>query len=240
MPGPSLTSAVTFELIAMLAEPFRIRGSNFKMLPNPTHDFWSPGLDMMGCMRAFKKQLDIVINPIPTATRHPLLTIMHTLFTDHFTEGVLKGVLDIDVREAAHAGLDQIKAELLHTIDKRLISTITAAHLSAVLSASDMLFDAVNDLAASKEENLMKYYFNEIKPTVINGYQIVNVAQNAGGMSPVVTGAMSEAQKEERGAVWMALVFRMWCWFLLHDFDGADRCIVPNQFKGSRMPVFIG
>jgi hypothetical protein len=224
----------------MLANPFRIPASNFKMLPNPTHDFWISDLNMMDCVRAFKKRLDMLVDPIPAAVRHPILVFLLSFFTDHFTDKILSGTIDLDVREAAQAGLNLTKSELLPTIDKRLIPSIIAAHLSGVLSASDMLQTAVNDLSASKEENLMKYYFEEIKPTVKNGYANVRTANNSGGMSPTTIGTTTEAQKEEREAVWTMLVFRMWCWFLLHEFDPADRCIVPNQFKGSRMPVYIG
>ena len=38
----------------------------------------------------------------------------------------------------------------------------------------------------------------------------------------------------------VGLIFRMVCWFSLHDFDKNDVNIMPADMKGSRMPVFIG
>jgi hypothetical protein len=49
-----------------------------------------------------------------------------------------------------------------------------------------------------------------------------------------------KGEKDERGSIWMTLVWRGLCWMLLHDFDKVDKKVVPSDLKGSRMPVFIG
>lgn len=51
---------------------------------------------------------------------------------------------------------------------------------------------------------------------------------------------MTDDQKSKRGVIWLGLIFRMVCWFSLHDFDKNDINIMPADMKGSRMPVFIG
>lgn len=42
-----------------------------------------------------------------------------------------------------------------------------------------------------------------------------------------------------RDTIWCALVFRMICWLLLHDFDKKDLQIPKSELMGSRLPVFI-
>lgn len=39
--------------------------------------------------------------------------------------------------------------------------------------------------------------------------------------------------------VWCALVFRMICWLMLHDFSKPDKQISRSELLGSRMPVYI-
>lgn len=44
----------------------------------------------------------------------------------------------------------------------------------------------------------------------------------------------------KRNLIWCALVFRMICWLMLHDFDGKDFQVQPkSDLLGSRLPVFI-
>ncbi|KAK4161335.1 Mod-A [Cladorrhinum sp. PSN259] len=43
----------------------------------------------------------------------------------------------------------------------------------------------------------------------------------------------------KRDTIWFALVFRMICWLLLHDFDKKDLQIPKSELMGSRLPVFI-
>ena len=50
---------------------------------------------------------------------------------------------------------------------------------------------------------------------------------------------LTKGDKELRNTIWISLIFRMFCWLLLHDFDKADAKIVPSDLKGSRMPIFI-
>lgn len=42
-----------------------------------------------------------------------------------------------------------------------------------------------------------------------------------------------------RHTIWCALVFRMICWLLLHDFDKKDVQLPKSELLGSRLPVFI-
>lgn len=42
-----------------------------------------------------------------------------------------------------------------------------------------------------------------------------------------------------RHTIWCALMFRMICWLLLHDFDKKDKQLPKSELMGSRLPVFI-
>jgi hypothetical protein len=80
---------------------------------------------------------------------------------------------------------------------------------------------------ANKEDALLGHYFSMVRPAVVGNY---------GPDKKLLT----KVEKEERNILWISLMFRMLCWFLLHDFDKADVKIVPSDLKGSRMPIFIG
>ncbi|KAK4188922.1 hypothetical protein QBC35DRAFT_450834 [Podospora australis] len=53
------------------------------------------------------------------------------------------------------------------------------------------------------------------------------------------TFARQSANKDRREIIWCALVFRMICWLLLHDFDKKDVQLSKSELMGSRLPVFI-
>ncbi|KAM7211867.1 hypothetical protein V8F06_012742 [Rhypophila decipiens] len=42
-----------------------------------------------------------------------------------------------------------------------------------------------------------------------------------------------------RHTIWCALMFRMICWLLLHDFDKKDKQLPKSELMGSRLSVFI-
>lgn len=48
----------------------------------------------------------------------------------------------------------------------------------------------------------------------------------------------NEGDSEGNG-IWCALVFRMICWLLLHNFDKMDKQISKSESIGSRLPVYI-
>lgn len=47
------------------------------------------------------------------------------------------------------------------------------------------------------------------------------------------------ATEVRRHTIWSALVFRMICWLLLHDFDKKDVQLPKSELLGSRLSVFI-
>lgn len=220
--------SVTFELVAMLANPLRIRGSNLKMLPNPTADRW-PGpasiiewpYEMTMFQTIFAKAAESMT--APGATRHPLLLSIAEEWKK--MRAVWANECDIDMRERIHDAIDLVSMSLENRHDFSIaeISSVVASHLTAVLAATNDLQSSINRLGPDTRSKFIKYYVVEILPKVASD-----------------TLNQSVEAKCKRGVIWLALIFRMICWFLLHDFDRLDVNMMPPDMKGSRMPVFIG
>jgi hypothetical protein len=227
---------VAFEIIGMLGKVFRIRGSNFRMLPNPTSDSW---LKKIGAKASWKitKLMEIFqtklqelienegINSLEKGNKITDIAMQWRRIAElNCTD---EANLSLEVREAIHDAIDDITTYLL-TLSQLEVLSVLVAHVTKVV---DVLEDPISPLntivLANKEDALLSYYFYEIRPFVIG-----NLDNNK---KP-----LSKSEKEQRNTIWIALIFRMLCWLLLHDFDKSDVKIVPSDLKGSRMPVYIG
>jgi hypothetical protein len=134
--------------------------------------------------------------------------------------------LCIETRETIHDALDKIDSYLLG-LPQAIILSVVVAHLQIVLEVLSNPDSPLNTIVlANKEELLLDHYFYKVRPAVIGNL-------DAKGKP------LTKDDKEQRNTIWISLVFRMLCWLLLHDFDGADVKIVPSDLKGSRMPIFI-
>lgn len=227
---------MAFEIIGMLGKVFRIRGSNFRMLPNPTSDSW---LKKIGAKASWKitKLMEIFqtklqelienegINSLEKGNKITDIAMQWRRIAElNCTD---EANLSLEVREAIHDAIDDITTYLL-TLSQLEVLSVLVAHVTKVV---DVLEDPISPLntivLANKEDALLSYYFYEIRPFVIG-----NLDNNK---KP-----LSKSEKEQRNTIWIALIFRMLCWLLLHDFDKSDVKIVPSDLKGSRMPVYIG
>jgi len=212
---------VTFELVGMLAIPIRIRGSGFTMLPNPTADRW-PGYksDIDWKEEMFEFQVSIE-DATQSVNVHPLLVAINGEWQKIKRLWVLD--IDIDVREQIHDAIDLVDKALQEQEEFSVhdIFNVVASHLKAVLNATDQK-EATIDANFPANGKFVEYYLSDVLPDV-----------EEDGLN------LSEEQKGWRGVIWRAMMFRMICWFLLHDFDENDVNIVPSNLKGSRMPVFI-
>jgi hypothetical protein len=204
------------------------------MIPNPTGDPWLKKIGSRASWRItrlmdiFQAKLEefVEIKEIPSSPE------VQAIIQHWKNISALKGLdtnkmLNIHAREAVHGALDQTTDYLLSIIQAELLGVLVS-HITSVV---DILADPDSSLntiiLAHKEEALLNYYFDKIRPTVIG-------KKNAKGDEP------SEAEKDKRTIIWVSLIFRMLCWFLLHDFHKEDVMIVPADLKGSRMPVYIG
>jgi hypothetical protein len=134
--------------------------------------------------------------------------------------------LSIQTREAVHDAIDEIDVYLLGLKQNELLGVLVA-HLNEVIQVLEDDYSPLSTIfLANKKEALLSFYFYEIRPAVIG-----NLDQNGR--------PLTREQKEQRNNIWISLVFRMLCWFLLHDFNEVDVKIVPSNLKGSRMAVYI-
>lgn len=227
--------SVYFEIIGMLGKVFRIRGSNFRMLPNPTHDFWlkqvghKASWSIVRLMEVFQDKLAEVVTAEGFSEQHRCSKIAKAWAKiKSQPEGCEdEADLNIDTREAIHDALDDI-TDFLLSFEQIKVLSVLVSHLTHVLKILEDPDSGLNSIIlANKEEMLINFYFDNIRHGAI-GHQDSN-------RKP-----LTNAQKDERGTIWISLIFRMLCWLLLHDFDKADRKTVPSDLKGSRMPVYIG
>jgi len=228
--------SLTFELVSMLAQCFRIRNSMFRFLPNPTADAWLGDVSKLSwphAMASFQERLKPLMlkyehTPTPNDSFSLLRNIeSHWRKMDSFAKwDPDKKAQDIKIttREHIHDLLDITSKYFNSHLQSHDIASVVVSHLGAVLRASDELEATITELgAADPALNIIEYYFDKILP------QVENEGLNTG-----------EAARHKRGTIWIALVCRMICWSLLHDFDVADVNICDSRFVGSRMPVFIG
>lgn len=217
----------------MLAKVYRIRGSNFRMIPNPTKDFWlkkngqKASWRITRLMQVFQERLKELIKNDELDDQHHC-TMISREWDDIKRLGCEdEATLTLETREAIHNALDG-RTKYLLSLSQNDVVGILVAHITKVMEILDDPNSPLNTIVlANKEETLLNYYFYHIRPAVIG-----NLDTNK---KP-----LTKEAREQRNTVWISLIFRMLCWFLLHDFDKSDIKIVPADLIGSRMPVYIG
>ena len=213
----------------MLAATFRLRRSVLYMLPNPTADKW-PGstsnIEWWGEMKEFQDCLGTLITSTSAPEKlHPLIKLISE-HVSKINKSWSKKEGDIDVKEEIHDALDCVN-EQFHdpkAFPQSEITSVLSSHLQTILATTDDIQQTMNlyDADAVKGK-LVRCYFDIVLSTVKND-----------GLN------LTDDQKSKRGVIWLGLIFRMICWFSLHDFDKNDVNMMPADMKGSRMPVFIG
>lgn len=207
----------------MLADVQRPRGSCFRMLPNPTSDYWMKNAkskstwEMTRLMEVF--QWHIASSSTGDPPSSPVLTkLLATGERLDFLSGKKDTDLTLDMRETIHDILDE-QTQVLLSFSQTKVLAVIAAHITQVIAVLSDISSPLNSSSlTNKEEILMQHYFAHVPPKVCLGPE----------------GA------DERTAIWTTLMFRMLCWLLLHDFDSHDIMIVPSELRGSRMPIYIG
>ncbi|KAH8805699.1 hypothetical protein F5884DRAFT_456083 [Xylogone sp. PMI_703] len=209
--------SVAFEIAAMLGVAVRLRGSNFKRIPNPTTDHWVQSKFSKGeLMHQFIANLKASkLDPFPPQI---LSIIFHWDKIQIFWRET-KSVIDIDVTEGLHDALDFADEYLLQQPTSTVIEVV-GSHISAVIDNIDEIETKISGIGSKKEELLMSFYFDKIRKHI--------------------SGVNYNQAEINVDLIWVTLVFRMLLWLLLHEFDKADVLIVPADLKGSRMPIYIG
>jgi len=176
--------------------------------------------------------------------------------TDYFRSNEEKQIAIQEAQKMYDAALIELLDSLheaVEAVDTRLetqlndVREVIALHFATILDNRILL---EQQLAAETKDNtreqiLIKFYFDTVYPVVTqapddessstqatDAASIHSTASNAPTLSPAVA--------EERRAVWLALMFRMWSWLFLHEFSPEDKMIERSEFYDSRLPVYIG
>jgi hypothetical protein len=202
------------------------------MVPNPTKDHWlkktgsKPSWTMTRMMEVFQTKLNELSDAREFGSNPQFIAIVKHWERIQKLDCTDEANLSLQCREAIHDALDE-RTDFLLSMTQVEVLSVLVAHITRVVDVLSDPGSFLNTIVlAHKEEHLLAYYFKHIRPLVCD------VDMN--------NDAFAEAEKEKRHIIWVSLLFRMLCWYLLHDFDKADVKIVPSDLKGSRMPVFIG
>lgn len=177
-------------------------------------------------MKRYQEGLEDFMAVTKGTAPHPLIRTISEQWTK--MKQVWVENIDLDMRERIHDALDATTTHLQdpqNFLSLEVLSVVTS-HITVVLAATDELQLKIHAPCADEnkdEAKLMKYYFDKVLPSV---------ASNGGNLD--------DDAKDKRTVIWLGLIFRMICWFLLHDFDKNDINRMDSALKGSRMPVFIG
>jgi hypothetical protein len=126
--------SVSFEIIGMLGQVFRIRGSNFRMLPNPTADFWLKKFGTKASwkttrlMEVFQEKLAELIDGEDLSDTHPINQI-HKEWKKIAPGRTDETNLPIEVRELIHDALDR-QTEYLLQLKQADVLNVLVAHIT--------------------------------------------------------------------------------------------------------------
>lgn len=224
---------MSFEIIGMLGKVLRLRGSSFRMVPNPTSDQWGkfignkPSWTVASLMKVFHAKVTELVDAEAFGSDHKIKHLLDHMEKISNLDCDDEAKLSVQCRETIHDSLDDVDKYLL-SLKQALVLNVLVAHLTNVVDVLDDANSALNTIVlAEKEKSLIEYYFYHVRLTVMGNLDSDNKP-------------LTKQKKDQRNTIWISLMFRMLCWFLLHDFDKADVKIVPSDLKGSRMPIFIG
>jgi hypothetical protein len=147
----------------------------------------------------------------------------------------------LDLLDSLHGAIECVDELLLNKIEvntgravKEILAVkeVLALHFAALFDRQEELNGQLAEFSLEdpEEKILINFYFDKIHPAVV-----VRVQEYQGGRVSTPGGAV-----DEKSAIWVALVFRMLVWLVLHDFDPEDTMIERSEFMNSRLPVYIG
>lgn len=211
------------------------------MIPNPTGDPWLKKIGPRASWRAtrlmevFQKMLEDRIDEGAVPRDSEIDVILEhcnkisRLFrpSQDNNQQHRRDVLNIHAREAVHDAIDHTTEYLLNLTQADLLSVLVSHITLVVEELADPNSPLNTIILANKEEALLRAYFYTILPRVQRWRSAMGDDQSGRPML-------------KRSLIWISLIFRMICWFLLHDFNKEDVMIVPPDLKDSRMPVYIG
>ncbi|CAG8977461.1 hypothetical protein HYALB_00011809 [Hymenoscyphus albidus] len=236
---------IPFEIMGMLAKPLHIKGSCFRMLPNPTVFHWNrKSFSLRELLTAFHHRLRKETNTVLNSVLVRLLERDEVENASQKDDSLPPMLLD-----ALHEAINKIDSYLLddHTPQSRIIDVLWR-HIQVVLckinqngADGDSEFDALNHTRPTdREKDFIRIYFEVIRSSVVksgerqlwsDGSEASEQRHSGDNLPPDIT--------NERNSIWCMLVLRMLCWLTLHDFSKKDVQIPKSELLGCRLPVYI-
>ena len=247
----------------MLGKVFRIRGSSFRMLPNPTSDPMvkqvgrKPAWKMARLMQVFqdkvKELTDGSSSPFSRSQLHniPLPCLQKTgdllnssstgegFGTDHPITAISthwQTISSLGCVDETSLSLEAREAihDALDKIDIYLLGLQQAVTLSVVVAHLNNVLEVL-----SNPDSPLNTIVLANKEEMLLSHYFYEIRPGVIGNLDAKGKPLTKDEKDARNTIWISLIFRMLCWLLLHDFDKADVKIVPSDLMGSRMPIFI-
>jgi hypothetical protein len=151
--------------------------------------------------------------------------------------------------DSLHLAVEMVDERLKDLVGKPQFGEVLALHLAAVLDQQNTLnLELANATGDNpKEKILINFYLNNIFPAAVkepveavSGTQTPDSATSQSAGSDEATLSPATTTNEERSAIWLGLMFKMWSWLFLHDFSPEDKMIERSEFKNNRLPIYIG
>jgi len=243
----------------MLARTLHIKQTSFRMLPNPTVYRWdSKAFDLQRLLDTFKGRLEYPYTTVHTDQIDEIRNRIGTIQAEFAADPTGRSYQLLD---ALHDAIDTVDDYLTRRLPVSDLLDVIRLHLQEVLGKLNDgdTFDRLNEASPSgKEKCLMDIYFDEIRPALTGSVlpqQPQQPPSPSPSPSPALPGPSNPQQQipqqltrrtttglsigEKTGNIWCALVFRMLCWLMLHDFHQKDVQIPKSELLGSRLPVYV-
>lgn len=170
-------------------------------------------------------------------------------------------VYDIDLLEALHDLIDDTTTYLRTNYSSQVLVRIAAQHLNAALDRLQLFELALMELDADREALFVSQYWEIIRNEVVfdlrdnKTREEVHTGAGSSTLFPDTVGSGSAVgtsmrpssrdtvtgmSSDDKSDVWCSMMCRMLAWLMLHTFGDLDQCIIPKEWRNSRMPIFIG
>ncbi len=152
--------------------------------------------------------------------------------------------------DSLHVAVGVIDDRLNELVGRPQFRDVLTSHLTAVLDQQNALNVELANASGDnqKEKTLIDFYFTRIFPAAVKEAAVTasgtqtpdSMRSQSGSSGDDVTLSPTTPASEERSAIWLGLMFKMWSWLCLHDFNPEDKMIERSEFIDNRLPIYIG
>lgn len=245
---------IPFELMGMLGKSLHLKGSCFRMLPNPTIFHWNKkSFSLRELLSAFHQRLRFERH---FSANGMMLRMLERIETE--IVGQQEDILSPMLLDVLHDTIDKVSSYLTdENLPPSRVIDVLWRHIQVVLCkinrkgpGGESDFDQLNHTRpVDREKRFIDIYFDVIRKSVIKSgdrklsssaekvSQVSEASQESGrshsgsDLPPDIT--------DERNSIWSMLILRMLCWLMLHDFSKKDVQIPKSELLGCRLPVYI-